>query len=268
MRESFGIDVLRRTGRPGIRIAGLYYNSEELQAWCRAKGDAVVDVRIDPENIGGISVRLDPKSVKWISLPCRTRFMRGRKLRDWLLATYDLRRMYGEVADIRLPIVLQAIEAIERTHSRAAGVAEIGPGEPTDEEIANCERELGIGFSIPSDDEMFEDAEPVGGDPPVRSGQPTLPSSFGAAFGRSFPVGGSIAKGPMPADPVAASASSAAAEREIGVPDLSVPDAPSAPGVRTDPSPRPDPDADSPILSDPAVPPGSGRRRNPWAKEK
>ncbi|CAO4139788.1 Integrase catalytic domain-containing protein [Methylorubrum thiocyanatum] len=268
LRESFGIDVLRRTGRPGIRIAGLYYNSEELQAWCRAKGDAVVDVRIDPENIGGISVRLDPKSVKWISLPCRTRFMRGRKLRDWLLAASDLRRMYGEVADIRLPIVLQAIEAIERTHSRAVGVAEIGPGEPTDEEIADYERELGIGFSIPSDDETFEDAEPVGGDPPVRSGQPTLPSSFGAAFGRSFPVGGSIAKGPMPADPVATSASSAAAEREAGFPDLSVPDAPSTPGVRTDQSPRPDPDADPPILSDPAMPPGSGRRRNPWAKEK
>lgn len=268
MRESFGIDVLRRTGRPGIRIAGLYYNSEELQAWCRAKGDAVVDVRIDPENIGGISVRLDPKSVKWISLPCRTRFMRGRKLRDWLLAASDLRRMYGEVADIRLPIVLQAIEAIERTHSRAAGVAEIGPGEPTDEEIASCERELGIGFSIPSDDETFEDAEPVDGDPPARSGRPTLPSSFSAAFGRSFPVGGQVANGQMPVDPAATSASRATAARDADVPVPSAPDGPSAPEVRTDPSPRPDPDADPPIPSDPAVPPGSGRRRNPWTKEK
>lgn len=197
MRISFGLDLQRPTRRTGIRILGLDYNSKELQDWCLKKGDAEVEVKLDPADIGAISARLDPDSMNWITIPCRTRFMDGRRLDVWLLAADELSRRFDAVARMRLPVVLAAVEGIERTHRQASYVAEVGTRKSDQDHIAYFEDKLALGFSVPASEDQSIGAW-TGLEPsqiPVAASN-TLPSPYALPGSRSFAVGGTrIARG-------------------------------------------------------------------------
>ena len=192
MRISFGIDLARPIRMTGIRVLGLDYSSEELQAWCRHKGNTKAEVKLDPYNLGAIAVRLDPDSIDWKTVRCRTRFMEGRRLDDWILASEELSCRYDNVAQMRLPIILKTIEEIERTHRNAVEIADINGVEYDSDSIKYHENKLSIGFSVPTTEEIPEydvtapqvllsQSSPTG----------TVPTSFVFPVSRSFPVGAS-----------------------------------------------------------------------------
>lgn len=190
MRISFGIDLTRSTRMTGIRVLGLDYSSEELQAWCRRKGDTEAEIKVDPYNLGAISVRVDPDSMDFMTVPCRTHFMEGRRLDDWLQASDELSRNYEDVAQLRLPIVLKAIEQIEKTHRSAVEIADLKGVVHDSNLIEYYEGKLGIGFSIPASDHcLVASAAPTNGLPSRSSPTGTLPSSFVPPGSRSFAVG-------------------------------------------------------------------------------
>lgn len=190
MRISFGIDLTRSTRMTGIRILGLDYSSEELQAWCRHKGDTEAEVKVDPYNLGAISVRLDPDSVGFITVPCRTRFMEGRRLDDWIQTSEELSRRYEDVAQMRLPIILATIEEIERMHRNAVEIADLKGVVYDSDLIKHYESKLRIGFSVPASEDFAALAASTSSGLPSQSSRAgTLPSSFAMPRSRSFAVG-------------------------------------------------------------------------------
>ncbi|GEP01727.1 DDE-type integrase/transposase/recombinase [Methylobacterium haplocladii] len=192
MRISFGIDLKRPTRMTGIRVLGLDYSSEELQAWCRRKGDTEAEVKVDPYNLGAISVRLDPDSVGFITVPCRTRFMEGRRLDDWIQASEELSRRYEDVAQMRLPIILKTIEEIQRTHRRAVEIADLKGIEYDCDRIEHYEGKLSIGFAVPASEDFPGLASVMPTALPSQSSRTgTLPSTFALPGSLSFAVGAS-----------------------------------------------------------------------------
>lgn len=192
MRISFGIDLVRPIRMTGIRVLGLDYSSEELQAWCRRKGNTEVEVKLDPYNLGAIAVRLDPDSIDWKTVRCRTRFMEGRRLDDWILASQEISRRYDNVAQMRLPIILKTIEEIERTHRNAVEIADLKGIEYDSSSIKYYEDKLSIGFSVPATEEIREyDVAALQVLPSQSSPTGTVPTSFVFPVSRSFPVGAS-----------------------------------------------------------------------------
>ncbi|MCJ2140071.1 hypothetical protein [Methylobacterium sp. E-066] len=258
MRISFGIDVTRPTRMTGIRVLGLDYSSEELQAWCRRKGDTEAEVKLDPYNLGAISVRLDPDSIEWKTVRCRTKFMEGRRLDDWILAAGELSRIYDNVAQMRLPIILKTIEEIEMTHRNAVEIAEIEGVEYDSDLIKHYEDKLSIGFSVPPTEEVSEyDVATPQIYPSQSSPTGTLPTSFAFSVRRSFAVGASrVVAGSSPLPSVRST--SAAAVPVADRPAVSTPSTPSVP----DRSAAPEADeAKSASVPDATEPAGHRRRR-------
>ena len=267
VRISFGIDLTRTTRRTGLRILGLDYSSEKFQTRCRKQGDAEVEIKLDPYNLGAISVRFDPRSTDWMTVPCRTRFMEGRRLRDWLSASEELARRFDDVAQMRWPIVLAAIEAIERTHKHAVGIAQIGDEQYDADEIALHERKLRLGFAVPPTDDGIDASSATSGGlaaPAARTG--TLPTSFALPGSRSFAAGAPRATSPVqrpePSSPIRATP---AAEAPVS-------DRPAAPPVQpcgpNDPTPGEDATPQPARRSDATEPARPHRRQSTWKLEK
>ncbi|KMO31327.1 hypothetical protein VQ02_26240 [Methylobacterium variabile] len=266
VRISFGIDLTRTTRRTGVRVLGLDYSSEQFQARCRKQGDAEVEVKLDPYNLGAVSVRFDPGSTDWMTVPCRTRFMEGRRLRDWLSASEDLARRFDDVAQMRWPIVLAAIEAIERTHKDAVGIAQIGDEQYDSDAIAFHERKLRLGFAVPPTDDGIEPGSTPGGAAASVARTGTLPTSFALPGSRSFAAGAPRATSrvhrPEPHSPIRATP---AAEAPVSDRAAAPPVQPCGPNDQTpgeDAVPQPARRSDA---TEPARP---RRRQSTWKLEK
>ena len=160
-RSAFGIRLTRKVTSEGVRILGLHYQSEEIQ---KARRDGVrdLDIRLDPLDIGRVSVRIDGE---WLEAVCRRRGLAGVSLDTWIGASADLRRRHADAARVSEPIVLDAIRAIERMNKAAVARAGIGATIPTAETIAHAEANLTIGFALPvvDDDDVSGDVTPTPG---------------------------------------------------------------------------------------------------------
>jgi putative transposase len=176
-REIFGIDLERSLDQRGVRVAGVYYQSPEIQDWRRQVGDTKVRLRFDPSDIGYVSVWIGER---WLTVPSVRDMYRGLDLRTWLESVKDIRRRYAEEAKISEHIVLAAIRAISEMADDAMRRASIDATRPTAEEIEREERHLLLGFEIVDEGALGEDEnrKPNGsildGGIPVASAQPPV----------------------------------------------------------------------------------------------
>ncbi|OJU25460.1 MAG: hypothetical protein BGN91_04590 [Nitrobacter sp. 62-13] len=177
MRAIFGIRIKRKIRAGGIWVLGLNYNSENLETHRRRVGDGVeVEVRVDAEDIGAISVRLEKD---WLTVPCvHTGFDRVT-VRIWTATLADLGRRFAREAKVEEPVVREAIRAIQQVSANAIARSGIGALIDTPEDIDRAERDLAISFSW---------AKP----------SPDVSSTGGGLFANAFPGGGDA---PAPAEP-------------------------------------------------------------------
>ena len=66
-RHIFGVTISRILGPRGVQFAGLYYQSETLQAHFRDAGGVMIDVRVDEDDIRQASVKIRDK---WHTIGC------------------------------------------------------------------------------------------------------------------------------------------------------------------------------------------------------
>lgn len=156
LRHIFGIEHQDVTlDNSGVVVLGLRYQNRDLYDWFTAKGVTKVSVRVDPENVGHVSVKLGDD---WITVPCRKKELHGVPLRVWKETALDLRRRFQNQASMSRPIVLQAVRdlgVISLENQREAGISE---ELDTPESLARVRDELGFGFSLPEWDEVDPDA--------------------------------------------------------------------------------------------------------------
>jgi putative transposase len=149
-RAIFGVDQRRVITSRGIRVAGLFYNTRELQAHRRAKGDVEVAVKVDALDLGHVSVNLGNG---WLVLPCMRKGFDDVPMSIWLAAAADLRRRFVAEARLTDAIVSAAVRDAWAMAEIAQKRREIFSTRPSSEELAHVEYQIGLGFPSPDDNE-------------------------------------------------------------------------------------------------------------------
>lgn len=169
LRNSFGVDLTRIAGPNGVRVMGLHYQDEVLQEHRRRYGDAKVELRYDPGDIGCVSVRLGDA---WYPVRCLTPGFEGVSMDDWRLASTALRKQHGAEAAISQAILDKALREIRALARRTLESAGLGTEPPTKATVEAAERKLMIAFRLPVRDEtgprpdLLADAPPSVGAAP------------------------------------------------------------------------------------------------------
>ncbi len=187
-RAIFGVKLKRKLRTGGIHILGLSYNSEHLESYRRRVGEVEVDVCLDQEDIGLVSVKV---GAEWLTVPCVRSGFDRISVRAWIETIKDLRRRFTDEAIIAEPIVRQAIKDIQTISTEAARRMGIGDHIDTPEMIEQAEQNLAIGFLWANSDadntvneaNLFSQAYPAGGDDPKREPErqpapPIRPTNF------------------------------------------------------------------------------------------
>lgn len=178
IRAIFGVRLKRVIRKGGMHVLGLNYNSEYLEAYRRRVGDGeTVEVRLDQEDIGFISVRVGRD---WLTVPCVLSGFERISVGVWKATLADLRRRFAREAEIAEPIVREAIRAIQKMAEKAVLRCGIGDYIETPEDIERAERDLSISFAW---------AKPY-----AEAGDGVADGSEGDLFSRAYPAGGDAPK--------------------------------------------------------------------------
>lgn len=143
-RAIFGLDLQRTMSSRGVVAMGLFYNAYELQEHRRRHGDVEVDIKVDPADLGHISVRLGEGG--WIAVPCMRPGLDDVPISIWQAAAADMRRRFIAEAKVNDAVVSEAIRDAWEMARKAERRAGILSTRPSAEELAKVERQIGLGF--------------------------------------------------------------------------------------------------------------------------
>lgn len=186
-RSIFGIPLIRTLTSEGLRILGLRYWSEELVEIFLAHGQCDVEIKLDPDDLGEISVRI---GASWHAARCVRGDVTGIDVETWTEAASEMRRVRADCATLTVPVVREAIKAIEAVGTAAQDREGIANPEVTAEQVDHLERGILLGFRVPdpvADAQVAHGADPFAGGIPVTGPShtsTTLPESATPPAGR------------------------------------------------------------------------------------
>ncbi|MCJ2089814.1 hypothetical protein MKK88_28070 [Methylobacterium sp. E-005] len=178
-RSIFGLRLNRILGRHGLRIMGLDYRADVLQELYLKRGKIPLDIRLDPLDIGAISVAIDGT---WYEARAATTGFDGVRLADHQALCAVLAKRFADQATLTQPIVDEALRTIQARSTAAEKAATFLTRFNEPEDIALAERSL-RDFAIPTDADFADRAAaspldgviPTGGAPFVASMDTTRP---------------------------------------------------------------------------------------------
>ena len=109
----------------------------------RRVGFIETGVRLDPTDIGWVSVLIDKDNDIWLSVPCLVEGFDNVHAEDWIATRRHLRKQYAEEANIAEDIVFATLREIEKLADMAVRHS-IGSIMLTDEEVNQAEDRLQI----------------------------------------------------------------------------------------------------------------------------
>jgi putative transposase len=167
IRNVFGEDITATLEPSGLRVFGNWYWSPSLQKIFENAGKTEVNIRVDTEDLGAISVR---RPDGWLSV-AGPEFMDGVSLGIWESANESMRRQNGGMEDMLKPLVRRAIayalKADEATRKRL--LIQYRP--MTGEDLERARKRMWIGVrdkrdpgraSQPAQMDLFAGALPTG----------------------------------------------------------------------------------------------------------
>lgn len=174
-RSIFGIPLVRTLTSEGLRILGLRYWSDELVGLFLDRGQCDVGIKLDPDDLGEISVRI---GTTWHAARCVRGDVVGIDVETWTEAASEMRRVRADCAALTVPVVREAIRAIEAVGTAAQDREGIANPEVTAEQVDHLERGILLGFWVPdpvADAQVAQGADPLAGGIPVTG--PSRPST-------------------------------------------------------------------------------------------
>ncbi|QCO54443.1 DDE-type integrase/transposase/recombinase [Pseudorhodobacter turbinis] len=119
-RLVFGEPLVRKVTKEGLTVLGVRYHSERLALWMNRNGEAHIDVRWHPRDIGAVEVRL---GTEWFEIPALDPMMEGKAAKTWMTATNNLRAAHPKRKSFDREVVLAAMEAIQDRNATAMAAA-------------------------------------------------------------------------------------------------------------------------------------------------
>lgn len=152
LRHILGVAFTRDTGRHGVLMNGVNYHSERLAKHFQKFGKQHADIRIDPEDMGHISVWLEngPDS-GWSTLKAQIDGLDSVSFAAWEQAIFNLRQNNRNAASLTQGVVDRAIERIKDIDAEQCALRQLGPIGETHEQIKRAQKETFWGLSLGSD---------------------------------------------------------------------------------------------------------------------
>ncbi|MDC0657806.1 DDE-type integrase/transposase/recombinase [Leisingera sp. SS27] len=145
LRHILGVPLQRQLGRHGVLVCGIAYNSVELARYFQRCGGAQVDVRLDPEDLGHLSVWFDDA---WHTLKAGIAQAVGISLSVWEAAAQDFRRRNRSDARLHVDVVDAALERIKQLDDNQRAWRQIGPLTVSARDIRRAENECFLGLNL------------------------------------------------------------------------------------------------------------------------
>ncbi|MEN3236342.1 Mu transposase C-terminal domain-containing protein [Methylobacterium ajmalii] len=146
-RAIFGLRIERTLGRHGLRFMGLDYQADVLRRHYLQRGGVGLAVKVDPQDIGAISVEIEGT---WHDVRAATSGFDGIRLADHMALCTRLRQQYADQAQMTEALVLEALRAIQARTSEAERAANFLTRFAEPDDIARAEKNL-LEFVIPTD---------------------------------------------------------------------------------------------------------------------
>ncbi|MGH1444951.1 MAG: transposase [Cognatishimia sp.] len=152
LRHILGVAITRDTGRHGVLVNGVNYHSERLAKHFQKFGKQEVDVRIDPEDMGHISVWLESgKESGWSTLKAQIDGLQDISFAAWERTIFDLRQNNRNAASLTQGVVDRAIERIKEIDAEQCALRQLGPIGETYNQIKRAQKETFWGLSLGAD---------------------------------------------------------------------------------------------------------------------
>lgn len=158
LRHILGLKFNRETGRHGVLMNGVNYHSKRLAEHFQKYGQQSVEVSIDPEDMGHISVWLERgKDSGWSTLGARVEGLEGISFASWERAIFELRQNNRAAASLTQGVVDRAIRRIREIDAEQCAARQLGPIKLTSDQIRRAQKETFWGLSLGSDPDIASD---------------------------------------------------------------------------------------------------------------
>jgi len=148
LRHSLGIELTRKSGRHGVLICGINFHSESLAHHHNKYGSQELDIRVDSENLGHISVWIDDN---WHTLPALMDGASGMSFVQWEQMILELRQKNRNATSINQDMIDQAVARIRDIDDEQRAWRRLGPIGISAADIQRAEQETFWGLNFKPD---------------------------------------------------------------------------------------------------------------------
>lgn len=162
LRHVLGIKLERKLGRHGLLVCGLNYQSEDLMRYFQRRGGQSLDIRLDPENLGHVSVWYGEA---WHSIPAVMPGIEGISVGAWEQAIFEIRQRNRDASKIGRDVIDRAFAHIRNIDADQCAWRRLGPINIDGAEIRRAEAETFFGLDLKPEPEVT----PIGDERSVRA---------------------------------------------------------------------------------------------------
>jgi len=149
LRHILGLKFRRKIGPHGVLMNGVNYHSERLAEHYQKYGQQKVEVSIDPQNMGHISVWLEcGKDSGWSTLRAQQDGLEGVSFVSWEQLIFELRQNNRAAASLTQGVVDSAIQKIKEIDAEQCAMRQLGPINLTADQIDRAQRETFWGLHL------------------------------------------------------------------------------------------------------------------------
>ncbi len=158
LRHILGLKFNRKTGPHGVLMNGVKYHSKRLAEHFQKYGPQSVEVSIDPEDMGHISVWLERgEDSGWSTLRATIDGLDGISFASWERTIFELRQNNRAAANLTQGVVDRAIRRIKEIDAEQRAMRQLGPINLTRDQIKRAQRETFWGLSLGADPDIATD---------------------------------------------------------------------------------------------------------------
>jgi putative transposase len=164
LRHILGIKLSRAAERHGVLVNGVNYHSDRLAKHIQTFGPQTVEVSIDPENMGHVSVWLENDDESgWSTLKAQMDGLEDVSFASWERMIFELRQNNRDAARLSQGVIDRAIARIKEIDAEQCAMRQLGPIKLTHDVIKRAQREtfwgLSLGGTVQKQQDVEEDGE-------------------------------------------------------------------------------------------------------------
>jgi putative transposase len=160
-RVVFGIPLVRKLDRHGIRLFGIHYSSPDLQTAMLAGHARDIAVRVDPCDLTHISTCINGR---WRPAIAVQESVRGLSLVEWQSIVREVRTKFRREGAVAEDLIERARARITAKDQKARELMRVQPNTLTPEALERLERNLFLGLTIKPDGSSTADPKAASGD--------------------------------------------------------------------------------------------------------